>query len=170
MSVSVVRAAFLLAALSLAGCDAFGSDDSFIPGEVVASVRHIEPSFAEAYAREHGISVERVFFPPVYLVQTVARTGSPEDYLVALMADPLVDTVRVWRGDGVEIVVRREAEDEYARALVAAQGGLDVVNVSRGQDLVLFGVPEGHENKWVRRLSGEVFVVHAERNQMVSLR
>ncbi len=76
----------------------------------------------------------------------------------------------MWRGNGIEILVKRAADERYVRALVASQGGLDVVNVSRGQDLVLFGVPEGRENKWVRRLTGEVFVVHAERNQMGSPR
>ena len=170
MSLPPLRIPLLLAAVFLAGCDAFGSDDSFVPGEVIASVRHIEPAFAEAYAREHGIDVEKFAFPSVYLVQTVARTGNPEDYLAALMADPLVETARAWRGDGVEIVMRRAAEEEYARALVASQGGLDVVNVSRGQDLILFGVPKGDENRWVRRLSGEVFVIRAERNQRGSLR
>ena len=170
MSLPPLRIPLLLAAVFLAGCDAFGSDDSFVPGEVIASVRHIEPAFAEAYAREHGIDVKKFAFPSVYLVQTVARTGNPEDYLAALMADPLVETARAWRGNGVEIVMRRAAEEEYARALVASQGGLDVVNVSRGQDLILFGVPKGDENRWVRRLSGEVFVIRAERNQSGSLR
>ena len=158
-----------LAAL-LAGCDAAGSNDSFIPGEVLASVRGVEPEAVRAYARERAITVERIAFPPVYLVQTVVRTGVPEDYLAALTADPLVDTVRVWRGDGVEAVLRREADDDYARALVAAQGGLDVVGVFRGQDLVTFGVPVGSEEAWVRRLEREAFVVLAERNQLVSVR
>ena len=159
--------ALLLAPALLAGCDVFGPDDSFIPGEVVASVRYVEPAFLEAYAREHDIEVEQVAFPPVYLVQAVVRSGAPEDYLAALSADPLVDTARVWRGDGVEVVVQRAADEPYARALIAAQGGLDVVNVYRGQDLVVFGVPEGREERWVGRLEREVFVVHAERNQMV---
>lgn len=162
--------ALLLATALLAGCDAFGSDDSFIPGEVVASVRYVEPAFVEAYAREHEIAVERVAFPEVYLVQTVVRTGVPEDYLSALSADPLVDTARVWRGDGVEVVVQRAADGPYVRALIAAQDGLDVVNVYRGPDLVVFGVPEGREERWVSRLEREVFVVHAERNQPVSPR
>ncbi|PAP74678.1 hypothetical protein [Rubrivirga marina] len=164
---SVPALALLLAPALLAGCDAFESDDPFIPGEVVASVRYVEPAFLEAYAREHSIEVEQVALPPVYLVQTVVRSGAPEDYLAALSADPLVDTARVWRGDGVEVVVRRAADEEHVRALIAAQGGLDVVNVYRGQDLVVFGVPEGREERWVSRLEDEVFVVHAERNQMV---
>ena len=161
---------FALASVSLASCDALGSDDSYIPGEVVASVRYVEPAFLGAYAREHGITVEQVAFPPVYLVQTVARSGAPEDYLAALSADPLVDTARVWRGDGVEVVFRRAAEEAYARSVVEAQGGLDVVHVYRGQDLVTFGVPRGQEGRWVGRLEREVFVVHAERNQFVTPR
>lgn len=169
-SLATAHAAFLSAVVLLAGCDAFGSEDPFIPGEVVASVRYVEPAFVEAYAREGGITVNRVAFPEVYLVQTVVRSGAPEDYLTALSADPLVDTARVWRGDGVEVLVRRAADEEYVRALIAAQGGLDVVNVYRGQDLVVFGVPEGREERWVGRLEREVFVVHAERNQMVSPR
>ena len=160
----------LLATTLLAACDALGSDAAFIPGEIVAAVRYVEPAFVEAYAREHRITVETVAFPEVYLIQTVVHAGALEDYLDALSADPLVDTVRVWRGDGVEIVIRRAAEESYVRALVEAQGGLDVVNVSRGQDLVVFGVPEGDEGRWVSRLEREVFVIHAERNQQVSLR
>ncbi len=170
MRLSAIIVAFLLTVTCLGGCDSFGSDDSFIPGEVAASVQHVKPAFIEAYAEEHEIAVKSVFFPSVYLVQTVVRTGAAEDYLAALTADPLVDTARIWKGEGVEIVVQRAADDDYVQTLVASQGGLDVVNVFRGQDLVLFGVPKGQESKWVRRLIKEVFVVTAEQNQMVSVR
>ena len=156
--------------LALAGCDATAPGDSFIPGEVVARVRYVEPAFVEAYARRHEISVKQTAFQPTFLVQTVVRSGAPGDYLAALSDDPLVDTVRTWRGDGVEVLFRRAADEAYVRELVGAQGGLDIVNLNEPFDLVTFAVPRGQEKRWVARLGQEVFVVHAEQNQTVSLR
>lgn len=160
-------AATLIFIAATAGCDGVGSEEGYIPGEVIAAFKNVEPTFVEEYARERGITVRRTYFPPVYLVRASVRSGSAEGYLAALATDPLVDTARVWMGDQIEVVFRRAADEAYARALVAAQGGLTFGDLIRSDDLVLFAVPAGQEGRWVRRLKQEAFVLYAERNQRV---
>ncbi len=160
----------ILSANLVVGCDIIVPDDSFLPGLVEASVRNVEPEFIHGYARAYGIEVGQIYFPSTYLVQIVAHNGAPQDYVAALSSDPLVDTVRVSRSDELEIVVRRVADESYIRGLIETQGGLEISYIYRGQDAVLFGVPYGKENQWVRRLKREKFVVSAERSQLVSVR
>lgn len=160
----------LLAVITLiliAGCGLLDSkDDNYIAGEVITSVDdHITSDFVKDYARKKKIGIRDVHFPETYLVRIGVDAGDIDDHVEALRVYDFVESLNIWGNHEIRLRVAVSATEEEVRSMISGRSGLSFKRAIRFQNLVVFEVAPGSEDRWVRRLSRESWVKHAERNQ-----
>ena len=165
----------LLAVITLifiAGCGLLDSnDDNYIAGEVIASVDdHITVGFIKEYARIKKIGIRDAHFPETYLVRVGVDAGDIDDHAEALRVYDFVEGLNIWGNHEIRLRVVVSAAEEEVRSIISNHSGLSFKRAIRFQNLLVFVVPPGFEGRWVRRLSRETWVKHAERNQIVETR
>jgi len=156
----------------ITGCGLLDSkDDNYIAGEVIASVDdHITVGFIKEYARIKKIGIRDAHFPKTYLVRVGVDAGDIDDHVEALRVYDFVESLNIWGNHEIRLRVAVSATEEEVRSMISGRSGLSFKRAIRFQNLVVFEVAPGSEDRWVRRLSRESWVKHAERNQTVSPR
>lgn len=155
-----------------AGCGLLDSkDDNYISGEVIASVDdHVTAGFVKDYARKKKIGIRDAHFQETYLVRVGVEAGDIDDHVEALHAYDFIESLNIWGNHEIRLRVAVSATEEEVRSMISGHSGLSFKRAIRFQNLVVFEVAPGSEDRWVRRLSRESWVKHAERNQTVSPR
>jgi len=157
----------ILALFLMTGCGLLdNNDDNYITGEVVASVEdHVTESFVIEFTRLKKIGIRDVYFPSTYLVRVGVEAGDIDEHVAVLSAFDIVESLNVWGDHEIRLNVVVTATEEEVRSIISNRSGLSFNRAIRFQNLVVFEVAPGSEDRWVRKLSRETWVKHAERNQ-----